>query len=106
MTKILKKIIKSIKSWWNGKYINGNDNSTNVIIITPLLSRHSTSQLIHNITNFLKKEWKVVIPITLTILNFMYTYSIKQTTNKTDEKYQSCKIQQDDKNIIAVICLK
>lgn len=106
MTKIFKKTLESIKIWWKGKYIGGNENFTDLVIITPALYRHWTSQLIHNIFNFLKKEWKVVIPIILTILNFMYTYSIKQTTNKADEKYQSCKIQQDDKNIIAVICLK
>lgn len=105
MKNVLKKIINFIKLWWQGKPSSTRGHGE-VFFVSLENERHWTSRTIHNAIIFFKKEWKIVIPITLTILNFMYTYSIKQTTDKTNEKYQSCKIQQDDKNVIAVICLK
>lgn len=98
----MKNILTKIRNWWNGRIES--PGSSNFFAITT--ERHWTSKIAHKIANFHLKEWKFLLTILLTILNFMYTYSIKQTTNKTDEKYQSCKIQQDDKNVIAVICLK
>lgn len=76
-------------------------------------SRHWTARFASYFINplllileFFKKEWKVLIPIFLTALNFIYTHSIDKSIKKNDKEYSRCEIQEERINQTTFRCLK
>lgn len=103
-----------IKKWWNGTNpIRTQDMVTGKIIINKPAKRPLIVNLaikifinIKKLGLFFKKEWKVLIPIFFTILNFIYAYSINQANKKNNEEYKRCNIQTESNKSVIIKCLK
>lgn len=106
---ILKEYLKQkIHAWWHGKPEKSDYNpvTEEYIIHDKAMPPHWSVKIIKNIFIFIKNEWKFLLTILFTILNFIYSYSIKQSTQKDNEKYKSCEITQENKSTTTVVCLK
>lgn len=103
-----------VKKWWKGTdAIRSQDQMTGQLRIIkpakrPLIVYIANNTLIalKNIYLFFIKEWKALIPILFTILNFIYAHSIDQANKKNNEEYKRCKVQTESNKNVIIKCLK
>lgn len=109
----MKKIIKAIKDWYKG-----DDGEPEFNFVTQEYEykrpprRHwlakllaKSTRIIGVIFSFAKKEWKFLILLIFTILNFIYAHSIDDSNKKGYEEYKSCKIHTESASTITLKCV-
>jgi len=63
------------KRWWGGVYVSfENDPNSQFIIVSGTQRRHWTSTVAHAVVDFLAKEWKWVIGVSIPITGLIMTY--------------------------------
>lgn len=68
-------VVKPIKLWWDGEFVlHENDNNSGLVFIGGYYKRHWTSRVAHALFEFLQKEWKWVIGISIPITGLIMTY--------------------------------
>ncbi|MDV2440722.1 hypothetical protein QR665_14770 [Acinetobacter gerneri] len=104
----------NVKKWWKGTdAIRSQDQNTGQMKIIKPAKRPLIVNIIGNISIVLKniyiffiKEWKALIPILFTILNFIYAHSIDQSNKKNNEEYKRCEVQTESNKSVIIKCLK
>ena len=65
----MERIIKAIKTWWNGKDIYQKPSrSDSVFFLMPLNEKHWTSKLTHKALDYIRKNQAWIIPTVVTSL--------------------------------------
>ena len=110
----MKRIIKAIQDWYRGD--NGEPEFnfvTQEYEYKRAPKRHWLAKLfarifqtIGNVFVFFKNEWKILIPIFFTALNFIYTHSIDQSNKERNKEYKRCDIQAESNEVVTIQCLK
>lgn len=100
-------IKEKIKKWYNGDPGESHWEPVEEIrtVIRPP-SHHWTARIAQILIRFFAKKWEVLIPIFLTTLGFVYTYSVDQSNQKQEGEYKRCEIQSENKTGVTIHCLK